>query len=333
MSEIQRLTASKPLLALLADGEFHSGTQLAQSLGLSRSGIWKQLQNLQALGLEVSAVSGKGYKLNPALQLLDADAIRQQLESSVQSLLSDIHIFDQINSTNSYLLTQAQQAAGSGLVCLAEYQSAGRGRRGRQWVSPFGHNIYLSILWRYAASPSILSGLSLAVGVACAKALQQFGVEDIALKWPNDLYWQQRKLAGILVEVSGESAGPCHAVIGLGLNLYLPSDQAQQIDQAWIDLQHILGLDCLKQRNRLVAELLNQLLPVLAEYENSGLTPFIEQWRAFDCVYNQRVQLEFGQHTVHGRAVGIDAQGLIQIEDDSGQIRSYASGEVSLRRL
>ncbi len=229
----------KKILILLADGEFHSGTELADALGISRSAVWKQLNGLAELGLQHSAVSGKGYRLDNSLELLAASKINEAVNDQTAALISSLEIHDQIDSTNRYLVERSQNNALSGAVCFAEYQTAGKGRRGRQWVSPYGCNIYLSILWRFQQGPAAISGLSLAIGVAVIRALKQHQIDDVGLKWPNDIYSQGKKLGGILVEVSGETDGPCAAVIGLGLNLFLPESQAQGITQAWTDLSKI----------------------------------------------------------------------------------------------
>ncbi|OAI13623.1 bifunctional biotin--[acetyl-CoA-carboxylase] synthetase/biotin operon repressor [Methylomonas lenta] len=321
------------LLSVLADGRFHSGTALAQLLNVSRSAVWKQLQSLAELGLEFNAVSGKGYKLEQPLQLLDQSQIEANLTPAARALLHQIEIHSVISSTNTYLLDLAKKTQVSGWVCLAEYQTAGKGRRGRTWVSPFGHNIYLSILWCYQDGPAAIAGLSLAVGVAVVRALQQMGVDDVGLKWPNDIYWKERKLAGILIEVSGESSGPCHAVIGLGMNLYLPPQQAEVIDQAWVDLQQILGEQVMLQRNLWVAALLNQLLPVIADFENQSLPEYLQEWRSFDCMLGKQVTIFIGQQRFDGVVKGIDDQGLLLLADATGQLRAFASGEVSFRTV
>lgn len=321
----------KQLLILLADGEFHSGTQLAESMQMTRSAIWKQLQALSALNLDVSAVSGKGYRLNQPLQLLDAELINPHLNTQTLQLISQLQLHDQIDSTNAHLLALAKQGQASGCVCVAEHQTAGRGRRGRQWVSPFGQNLYLSVLWHYQNGPAAIAGLSLALGVAVVRALQALGLNEVGLKWPNDIYYKQRKLAGILVEVSGESGGPCHAVIGLGLNLYLSAQQAVGIEQAWTDLASVIGENWHQQRNYLLALLLNQLMPVIANFETQGLPHYIEEWRQFDCMKQQAVTLYIGQQAYEGQIIGIDDNGLLQLLDSQGQIKTYASGEVSFR--
>lgn len=323
----------KQLLHVLADGQFHSGTELAGLLGVSRSAVWKHLSALSEFGVELLAVSGKGYRLHRPLQLLDAQLIDQYLESWVRPLLAELEIHDQIHSTNTYLLEKARQGADIGSVCLAERQTAGKGRRGRHWVSPFGHNIYLSILWRFQGGPAAITGLSLAMGVAVIRALRGVGISDVGLKWPNDIYWRQRKLAGILIEVSGETSGPCHAVMGLGLNVYLPAHEGEGIEQDWVDLHGILAESIHGKRNGLVGELLNQLLPVLAEYETRSLGHYLEEWRGYDCMQGKQVDIFMHQQTFSGVVAGIDDQGLLLLELADGQIRAFASGEVSFRHL
>ncbi|MGR9115203.1 MAG: bifunctional biotin--[acetyl-CoA-carboxylase] ligase/biotin operon repressor BirA [Gammaproteobacteria bacterium] len=318
----------KSILSLLADGEFHSGEALSDVLGVSRSAVWKHLNSLSELGLEHSAVSGKGYRLERPLELLRQDEIEALLSPEARSALSVLEIHDQLDSTNSYLVDQAHSDAPSGSVCLAEFQSAGRGRRGRFWVSPFGCNIYLSILWRFQNGPAALSGLSLAIGVAVVRALRQQGIAGIGLKWPNDIYWQGQKLGGILVEVSGEANGPCTAVTGLGLNLFLPVQQAASITQAWTDLSKVTG-QRQPPRNQLVAVLLNHLLPVMAEFETTGIAGYIDEWRGYDCLKGQSVRLYMSDQQITGIAQGIDDQGLFVLKTAEDEMKVFASGEVS----
>ena len=257
----------KKILNLLADGEFHSGTELAEALGVSRSAICKQLRGLSELGLHHAAVSGKGYRLDKPLELLAHSKINAILSEQNKALISTLEIHDTLNSTNSYLVERSQNNAPSGFVCFAEHQTAGKGRRGRQWVSPYGSNIYVSILWRFQQGGIAgTAGLSLAIGVAVIRALKQHNINDVGLKWPNDIYSQGKKLGGILIEVSGEADGPCAAVIGLGLNLFLPETQAQSITQAWTDLTKIIGENPLF-RNELAGTVLNHILSIINGFE------------------------------------------------------------------
>lgn len=318
----------KKILALLADGEFHSGTELADALGVSRSAVWKQLNGLADLGLSHSAVSGKGYRLDNALELLAASSIAEAVNDRAGALISSLEIHDQIDSTNRYLVERSQQNALSGSVCFAEHQTAGKGRRGRQWVSPYGCNIYLSILWRFQQGPAAISGLSLAIGVAVIRALKEYQIPDIGLKWPNDIYSRGQKLGGILVEVSGETDGPCSAVIGLGLNMFVPEAEAQGINQAWTDLTKITGQNRLP-RNKLAGLLLNHLLPVIADYESVGIQAHLDEWRSYDCLSGQAATLYIGQQQFAGIVQGVDDNGMLLIERPEGGVQTFASGEVS----
>ncbi|TAN67607.1 MAG: bifunctional biotin--[acetyl-CoA-carboxylase] ligase/biotin operon repressor BirA [Methylobacter sp.] len=318
----------KKILGLLADGEFHSGTELADILGISRSAVWKQLNGLAELGLQHSAVSGKGYRLDNALELLAASEINDAVNEQADALISSLEIHDQIDSTNRYLVERSQHNALSGSVCFAEHQTAGKGRRGRQWVSPYGCNIYLSILWRFQQGPAAISGLSLAIGVAVIRALRQHQINDVGLKWPNDIYSQGKKLGGILVEVSGETDGPCCAVIGLGLNLFVPEAEAQSITQAWTDLSKITGQQRLS-RNKLAGALLNHLLPVIAEYEGVGIKAHLDEWRDYDCLSGKAATLFIGEQQFQGIVQGIDDNGMLLIERPDGNVQTFASGEVS----
>lgn len=323
----------KRLLVCLANGEFHSGTELAELLGVSRSAICKQLQGLSELGITVIAVSGKGYRLPRPLALLSLKQIEQFLSKHSDSLLSGVEIHDMIASTNSYLLKKAHDSTDNGLACFAEFQTAGKGRRGKTWVSPFGSNIYLSILWRYQTGPAAISGLSLAIGVAVVRALNELGISNVGLKWPNDIYWYQKKLAGILIEVSGESGGPCNVVIGLGLNCYIPPEQAKVIDQAWIDLDSILGRPTHELRNKLAAVLLNHLMPVISSFDEHGLDRYLTEWRSYDCMQGNGVNISVGGQTYQGVVEGIDDQGMLLVRDLDQQRKTFASGEVSFKKL
>ena len=318
----------KKILALMANGEFHSGTELSDALGVSRSAVWKQMNGLAELGLQHSAVSGKGYRLDKPLELLTHLEINKAVNDQARALISSFEIHDQIDSTNNYLVERSHNNAPSGSICFSEYQTAGKGRRGRQWVSPYGSNIYLSILWRFQQCPAAISGLSLAIGVAVIRALKQHHVNDIGLKWPNDIYSQGKKLGGILVEVSGETDGPCSAVIGLGLNLYLPETEAETITQAWTDLSKITGENKLF-RNKLAGTLLNHLLPVIAEYEGVGIKAYLDEWRDYDCLKGEAATLFIAQQQFEGIVQGIDDNGMLLIKRGDGNVQTFASGEVS----
>ena len=319
----------KKILMVLADGQFHSGTELAEILNVSRSAICKQFKGLSEFGIQHCAVSGKGYRLDYALELLNATTISQLLNKNHQSLLSTLEIHDSLNSTNSYLVDYAQQHAASGIVCFAEHQSAGKGRRGRTWVSPYGSNLYMSILWRFQQGGiAATAGLSLAIGIAVIRALKQHHIDDVSLKWPNDIYSQGKKLGGILIEVSGETDGPCSAVIGLGLNLFLPASEAQTITQAWTDLTTVTGIVPVS-RNQLAATLISHILTIVNGFETVGIQTYLDEWRSYDCLQGHLATLYIGQQKIDGLVEGIDDNGLLLIKRADGTIQAFASGEVS----
>ena len=324
--------SQKLILNILSDGQFHSGTELAKNIGISRSAICKQLNNLAERGIKFSAISGKGYRLERCLQFLSVESIENDLSLTTRSLITELEIHDCIDSTNSYLVNKSYNAGNSGFVCFAESQTAGKGRRGREWISPFGCNIYLSVLWQFQNGPASISGLSLAVGIAVIRALNECGIEDVGLKWPNDIYWQGKKLAGILIEVSGETSGPCNAVVGLGLNFYLPEDQAKSITQDWVDLSSIVADNPVTMRNKLAAELLNHLMPTIANFEHDTLECYLAEWRLYDCMKGQEVDIYMGQQVFTGVVNGIDNNGLLLLANDQGEINAFASGEVSFRQ-
>lgn len=316
-------------LRLLADGAIHSGATIAAHLGVSRTAVWKALDKLSAYGIEVIALRGQGYRLVEPLELLDAAQIRMALAPTIAPLIDEIEIHTSIGSTSSHLLRLAQAGARTGRVCLSEHQAHGRGRHGRGWVSPFGRGILLSILWRYDFGLAGLSGLSLAAGAVIADVLGEQGVADIGLKWPNDILWQRRKLAGLLLEAAGEAHGPSHVVIGVGINLKLPAAQAASIDQPWTDLATALATDHIA-RNHLAARLITALAGALDRYASDGLTPFLDHWEAHDHYRGETVIIHDGPRRFSGIHAGITPDGALRLLTETGE-RTFRAGEVSLR--
>ncbi|WP_406732476.1 bifunctional biotin--[acetyl-CoA-carboxylase] ligase/biotin operon repressor BirA [Vibrio scophthalmi] len=313
------------ILNQLADGSFHSGEALGEMLGISRAAVSKHVKGIQAWGVDIFSVQGKGYKLSEPMQLLDQAWLQSQVESPVE-------LIPVIDSTNQYLLERINNLE-SGAVCLAEYQAKGRGRRGREWVSPFGSNLYLSMYWRLEAGMAGAMGLSLVVGVAIVEALEKLGIEGIKLKWPNDLYYQDKKLAGILVEMSGQAGAAAHLVIGMGMNLMMAHHEqsvTQNISQPWTSLSDVTqsAID----RNQLAATLINTLQNALNEYEITGMHGFVERWNRLDNFLDREIKLIMGNREVVGLSRGINEQGAVLIETAQG-LETYIGGEISLRGL
>ncbi|CNI29644.1 bifunctional biotin--[acetyl-CoA-carboxylase] ligase/biotin operon repressor BirA [Yersinia aldovae] len=308
------------LISILADGAFHSGEQLGETFGMSRAAINKHMQTLREWGLDVFTVPGKGYSLPSAIQLLDEQAILSYLPAG------QVTVLPVVDSTNQYLLERIAELK-SGDACVAEYQHAGRGRRGRHWVSPFGANLYLSMFWRLEQGPAAAMGLSLVVGIVMAEVLRKLGAEQVRVKWPNDLYLNDKKLAGILVELTGKTGDAAQLVIGAGINLTMRESTTNVINQHWINLQEAgVNID----RNKLTAELLSELRLAVVKFENEGLSAFISRWREMDNYLDRPVKLIIGDQEIFGIARGIDEQGALLLDQD-GIIKPYIGGEISLR--
>ncbi|WP_309265811.1 bifunctional biotin--[acetyl-CoA-carboxylase] ligase/biotin operon repressor BirA [Aeromonas salmonicida] len=310
------------LITLLSDGQFHSGEQLGEQLGISRAAVGKHMAALKELGLDLFSLTGKGYRLAVPMALYD------QAELQALAPMAPVHCFPVIDSTNQFLLERVNQLQ-SGESCLAECQTAGRGRRGKPWVSPFGCQLILSMYWRLEQGMAAAMGLSLAVGVAVVQALESLGYPGVELKWPNDLYYQGRKLAGILVEMSGSAGASCNLVIGVGLNMAMPAREGERIDQAWSELRHIQPE--LVDRNLLAARMLGHLQQAMLTFEQQGLSHFVDDWNRLDHFAGRPVRLLMGEQEIRGIARGIDDRGALRLETSEG-IKFYLGGEISLRR-
>ena len=326
-------TVPLKLIALLANGEFHSGEQLGETLGMSRAAINKHIQTLRDWGVDVFTVPGKGYSLPEPIQLLNA---KQDLLKSAKFLIAkqilgqldggSVTVLPVIDSTNQYLLDRIGELK-SGDACVAEYQQAGRGRRGRKWFSPFGANLYLSMFWRLEQGPAAAIGLSLVIGIVMAEVLRKLGADKVRVKWPNDLYLQDRKLAGILVELTGKTGDAAQIVIGAGINMAMRRVEESVVNQGWITLQEAgINLD----RNTLAAMLIRELRAALELFEQEGLAPYLSRWEKLDNFINRPVKLIIGDKEIFGISRGIDKQGALLLEQD-GIIKPWMGGEISLR--
>ncbi len=308
------------LISILADGEFHSGEQLGEQLGMSRAAINKHIQTLRDWGVDVFTVPGKGYSLPEPIHLLDEKKISQEIDHG------RVTVLPVIDSTNQYLLDRLDVLT-SGDACVAEYQQAGRGRRGRKWFSPFGANLYLSMYWRLEQGPAAAIGLSLVIGIVIAEVLQQLGAEQVRVKWPNDIYLQDRKLSGILVELTGKTGDAAQIVSGAGINLVMRRVESDVVNQGWISLQEA---GVVIDRNLLAARLIKELRLGLELFEQEGLAPYLPRWEKLDNFIHRPVKLIIGDKEIYGISRGIDAQGALLLEQD-GVIKAWVGGEISLR--
>ena len=318
----------RALLILLADGDTHSGDALARRLGVSRASVWKHLRALRAAGLPFEAVAGRGYRLDAAVELLDARRIGAALPRAARARWPQIDVRWRLDSTSSALLREVA-ARPAGTALFAEWQTAGRGRRGRGWLAPPLLGLTFSLLWRFECGYAALAGLSLVVGVAVAETLCAQGAAEVALKWPNDVQHAGRKLGGILVELGGEFLGPCHAVIGIGLNLRLPQVLRDAAGQPVADLADACG-GTVPSRNALAAALLAALGEALVCFAQEGFAAFAARYAALDALAGREVTVEAGERRYRARAAGVDARGALRVRRE-GEVVALDSAEVSVR--
>lgn len=326
------MITQQTLLQILADGKYHSGATLGVQLGVSRAAIWKIIQKVEKnLGIPVYAVKGKGYRLQQPLELLNKDIILQNLPDKTVSQLKQFDVLFDIDSTNRYLSHKSIDGAASACLVLAEQQSSGQGRRGRTWISPFGGNLYLSLLWRFQFGPAELGCLGLVVAVAVIRALNRMGISDAGVKWPNDIVWQGKKLAGILLEMRGEASGPSAVVMGVGVNVSMPASSKEEIakiDQPWVDMEAILRKNV--GRNQFAAYVIEALFDVLKIFPEQQ-TELLTEWQSMDILKDQEVEVIFPDKVIEGIAQGIRQDGALRVQSQGKEIICH-SGEVSIRR-
>lgn len=316
------------LLRLLADGEFHSGEELGVCIGVSRTAVWKQIAAWRKRGLEIDVVRGRGYRLPAPLEWWSRESLLAGLSASARASIHTLKIAERVVSTNDEVLELLQSLGATGMVCLAEEQSAGRGRRGRQWLSPLGGNFYGSVGWVFPRL-SAVEGLSLAVGVAIIRALQRYGMESARLKWPNDIVVGDAKLGGVLIELQAEAEGPCRVVIGIGLNLRLPDSASVTLKRSVTDVSRHTAEPL--RRNELAALLLDELLSLLQRYPVRGFAGVRDEWLRHDALRGMDVTVTGLDKELHGVARGVDEQGALRLETLQG-MRMLHGGEVSLRK-
>jgi len=325
------------LLRQLGDRDFHSGEELAAKVGLTRARVSQVLKEAEAAGLAIERVKGRGYRLLEAPDFLDPGAVKACLATfdagggATRSIT--LEVVDEIDSTSTELMRRIGRRDIHGVALAAEWQTAGRGRRGRTWTAMVGGSLLFSLGWRFEQGAGFLAGLSLAVGVAVARALEAEGFAGVALKWPNDLIHRHLKFGGILIELNGDALGPSTTVIGVGLNVRLPAAARKDIAQPVTDLASIAGrkrgpID----RNRLFARLLAELAAVLQRYANEGFAPFAAEWQHRHAYQGKLVRLLLPDGaSVTGKVAGVDASGALVLADGPRRAR-FLSGEISLRR-
>jgi BirA family biotin operon repressor/biotin-[acetyl-CoA-carboxylase] ligase len=331
------LDLERPLIARvfaeLSDGQFHSGEDLAQALGVSRSAVWKAVKSLRDLGATLHAVRNRGYRLAKSSEPLAAERILEKLSEAVRKRVRSLEVAWTVGSTNTELLSRANPPNGTSEVMLAEYQTAGRGRRGRAWLAPPGGAICLSLSWTFRDVPADLGALGLVIGVCELRALHELGVTGAKLKWPNDLLVDERKLGGILIELRAESDGPACVVIGIGLNVALGAPLLAKIAETGIAATDLVTAGLAEpSRNAVAGALVDSCVRGLLEFERDGLRPFVENWRDSDALQGKMVDVRgaVGEVT-RGLARGVDLHGALLVETAEEGLKKFVSGDVSVR--
>jgi BirA family biotin operon repressor/biotin-[acetyl-CoA-carboxylase] ligase len=321
------------LLVLLADGCLHSGEWLAKELAVSRTAVWKGVERLRVQGVPVLALARRGYRLTSPLELLDAGRIRAAVDPRRWEQLRSLELLFEVDSTNTRLLDKAPPPAGRADACLSELQHAGRGRRGRRWIAPFGGAVALSVAWTFREGAAALGALSLAVGVAVARALARAGANGVALKWPNDIWFNDRKMGGVLIELRGEAGGLAHVVIGVGINVALTVEARREIEAAGGGVAAVAdACGAAPSRNFVAGAILGELLSMLGEFEREGFAAFRDEWTGLDALAGRPVRVLLADQGVCGRARGVDRDGALLLETEEG-VRRFVSGEASLRLI
>jgi BirA family biotin operon repressor/biotin-[acetyl-CoA-carboxylase] ligase len=315
------------IVKALNKGYFVSGTAIAKNLTISRSRVWQLISQLKASGLAIDAVSGKGYKLTQPVELLKQTDIEQHLQTLNDQHQANIMVFSYIDSTSQYLIKHHKKLPSNSIV-LAEAQSAGRGRRGKSWTSSFAGCLAISFYHQFNLASNQLSGLSLVTGLAIVKALETLGV-NAQIKWPNDIYVNKQKLAGILIDIVNSNKQQSKVVTGIGLNINIPSTIKQQIDQPIIDLVSI-DKKYQTERNKISAVIIHTLNDYYQHFNQYGLNYFLSQWQQYDLLYEQPIIVDQHNEKTKGIAKGINQHGALKVSIN-GQISILYSGEVSLK--
>lgn len=320
------------LLRTLADGQRHSGEALGEKFGITRAAVWKKVQKLTTLGLEIESLKHHGYKLMRPINFLEADKILQQVSDKNRQELAQLEIFDTINSTNTYLLDMAKaQKSTHAKVVLAELQTAGRGRHGKVWQSPFSSNIYTSIGWSFDTSCAQIGGLSLAVGVVVASVLQKNGIDEIGLKWPNDIYLKDGKLGGILIEIHGDSLGNFQTIIGIGLNFHLPKKSLQELKDRKVSYIEEVAPNL--DRNLIAGQILEGLFSMLQTYPQEGFAKWQNEWNALHKFEGKECSVQIGKNTRQAVIGSVNVNGALEVTYQDASKEFLQGGEISFGAL
>jgi BirA family biotin operon repressor/biotin-[acetyl-CoA-carboxylase] ligase len=315
------------IISLLADGKSRSGQEIGDLLNITRSAVWKIMNKLTELGIPVERNQGKGYRFTRPVQMLNKEAIWQALSLNTQQLIPRFTLLDTVDSTNNTMLAKIKEGKPSESLVLTEHQTAGRGRLGRTWYSPYAANIYLALYWHFTKDTSELSGLSQVITTGVLSGIAENNINDLTLKWPNGIYHGQKKLAGVLIDLIAESHSSTKAVIGISVNVSMP-DLGTEIDQPWTDIHTITN--AFPDRNKIVASILNTIYPALVEFNSHGFTPFAAHWAEHDGLAGKAISAFNAQQEIEGIAEGVGPKGELLIQTADNMI-PFSNGSVKLR--
>jgi BirA family transcriptional regulator, biotin operon repressor / biotin---[acetyl-CoA-carboxylase] ligase len=315
----------------LSSAEFQSGEALAERLQVTRTAVWKAVEQLRELSIEPEAQPNRGYRLPQGIDALIEADIRAAMDPDVSARIEDLTVVWSTESTNDSLLATEPVAPNKARVVLAELQTAGRGRRGRSWTMAPGGAICLSIGWSFAEMPRDLSALTLAIGVCVQRALADCGAPKVKLKWPNDLVTDDGKLGGILLELRAEAGGPAYVVIGIGINIVLPAQARAAVVQAGgkpVEYRSVAGKPT--SRNVLVTHIVAECVRGLTLFRDAGFGAFHTDWNGLDALRGRAITVQGVASSAVGIARGVDVHGQLLVET-AGALVAHASGEVSVR--
>ena len=321
-----------PVLNILSDGKFHSGEAIAKHFKVSRVSIWQAIAEAEKLGVEIFSVRGKGYSLSHPVQFIDEVKVKKAIGEMASWF--NIKVFDVLDSTNNFLMQEAPKGYPHASCVVANIQTSGKGRRGRQWQSSLGENLTFSFLWRFTKGAAALSGLSLAVGTSLIRSLKKINVNQALLKWPNDILVKDdegyKKLAGILIELQGDMDGQCAAIIGIGINLKLSKNQLAKIDQPAIGINQCIDNEV--DTNEFLGIIIKDLTEVSAKFESNNFEYFKDEWQSYDAFQDQFISISLGDGgIISGKEHGVNDMGALEVITEDG-IKTFSSGEVSIRK-
>lgn len=318
------------LLRNLKPHGFCTGTQIGAALGLTRAAIHKHVQALVRQGVPIHRVPGRGYRLAEGVVLLDEGVITEGLSQRARVLVGGLDVLDEVDSTSAEMARTMDFGSSHYRVCLAEKQTAGRGRRGRAWIASPYRDLMMSVGVEYPQWPAQLPALGLVTALSIVDALEGLGIQELAVKWPNDVVCADRKLCGVLLDVTGETHGACRVIVGIGINVSMKDDLGRSIDQRWVDLDAIAGRS--QDRNTVAAEVLNVLLPVFESFPETGFAGYRSEWRRRDALHGRRIVVRSADgKSVEGEAAGVDGFGRLQVMDARGQAHAFTQGDVNVR--